>query len=85
MALCAPGARAADAPDAERGRLLYENHCTVCHTPKVHRRTPPLAIDRKELRRIVGEWAREAKLPWGTSEIEDVVRYLERAHYRSDR
>jgi len=72
----------AEVPDANRGRLLYENHCVVCHTSKVHRRYPPLAIDQKELRRIVAEWARESKLGWGASEIEDVTTYLDRAYYR---
>lgn len=77
-----PAARAADPPDAQRGRLLYENHCQSCHTSKVHGRNPPLAIDRGALRRIVGDWARQAGLGWEAGEIEDVVQYLEVTHYR---
>ncbi len=75
----------ADPVDTIRGRLLYENHCVVCHTAKVHRRTPPLAIDRIELRRIVSEWAREAKQTWGPGEVEDVVNYLDATFYRLKR
>jgi len=75
----------ADIPDANRGRLLYENHCVVCHTSKVHRRYPPLAIDQKELRRIVSDWARESKLNWTVSEIGDVAEYLDRTYYRPGR
>ena len=72
-------------PDLERGRALYENHCVVCHTSKVHRRNPPSAIDREALRFIVKVWVEEQKLRWSTEDIEDVVQYLDRAHYRFDK
>jgi hypothetical protein len=57
----------------------------VCHTPKVHRRFPPSAIDMDALRFIVKVWAEENRLRWGESEIEDVVHYLDRAYYRFPR
>ena len=78
-------ALAAEAPSIERGQALYENHCVVCHTSKVHRRYPPSAIDREALRFIVRVWVEEQKLSWRPQDIEDVVYYLERAHYRYDR
>jgi mono/diheme cytochrome c family protein len=81
---CAP-ASAQQAPDAERGRALYENHCVACHTSKVHRRFPPSAIDMEALRFIVKVWAEENRLKWGPEEIEDVVQYLDRTHYRFPR
>jgi mono/diheme cytochrome c family protein len=77
----AAATRAAE-PDLERGRLLYENHCVVCHTSKVHRRTPPSAVDREALRFIVRVWAEEQKLKWTAEDIEDVVHYVDRTHYR---
>jgi len=40
-------------PDMERGRALYENHCEVCHTSKVHSRINRLPIGIEELRQIV--------------------------------
>jgi mono/diheme cytochrome c family protein len=40
----------AETPDLERGRALYENHCVVCHTAKVHRRVPPLPLGIDDLR-----------------------------------
>jgi len=76
----AAGAQAA--PDPDRGRALYESHCIVCHTSKVHRRFPPAAIDREALRFIVRVWVEEQKLRWSNEEIEDVVYYLDRTHYR---
>jgi len=72
----------AEAVDAERGRLLYENHCVVCHTSKVHRRIPPLPMDLKDLRLIVAAWAKGQDLRWSDSDISDVVEYLDRTHYR---
>ena len=79
------GETAAQVPDAARGRLLYENHCIVCHTQSVHRRVPPMPIDAQDLRRIVSSWAKEQKLRWSQADIEDVVNYLERTHYRFEK
>lgn len=73
---------AAQAPDLERGRLLYENHCSECHTPKVHGRVPSRVIDAEALRFIVRVWSEERNLRWGEQEIEDVAHYLEQVHYR---
>jgi len=81
----APGAWGAELPDLERGRALYENHCVVCHTPKVHRRVPPLPLHTDDLRYIVTLWASQQGLTWGRSEIEDVVHYLDRTHYRFEK
>lgn len=75
-------AAAAEAPNPERGRALYENHCVVCHTSKVHRRFPPSAIDMAALRFIVKVWVEEQKLRWSPEDIEDVVQYLNDTHYR---
>ena len=84
VALALPVA-AAEVPNLERGRALYENHCVVCHTSKVHRRYPPSAIDREALRFIVKVWVEEQKLRWRSEDVEDVVQYLDRAHYRFDK
>lgn len=73
---------AADAPDLERGRTLYELNCIVCHTSKVHRRVPPSAIDLDALRFIVKVWVEEQNLRWSPEDIEDVVQYLDLTHYR---
>lgn len=76
---------AAEAPSLERGRALYENHCVVCHTSKVHRRYPPSAIDREALRFIVKVWVDEQKLRWTPEEIEDVAYYLDRVYYQFEK
>jgi mono/diheme cytochrome c family protein len=72
-------------PNLERGRTLYENHCIVCHTPKVHRRVPSLPLRVEDLRTIVSIWATHQGLRWNQEEIEDVVYYLDRVHYRFEK
>lgn len=84
LGLPAPSA-GQEIPSLERGRALYENHCMVCHTAKVHRRVPPLPISTDDLRSIVRIWAQEQKLRWSREEIEDVVLYLDRVHYRFEK
>jgi mono/diheme cytochrome c family protein len=79
------GQARAQVPDFERGRLLYENHCVVCHTPKVHRRVPPLPTDKDHLRFIVTVWVRHESMRWSQQDIEDVVHYLDRTYYHPDR
>jgi mono/diheme cytochrome c family protein len=78
-------AAAAELPNLERGRALYENHCVVCHTSKVHRRFPPSAIDMEALRFIVKVWVEEQNLRWSPEDIEDIVYYLDRVHYRFEK
>jgi mono/diheme cytochrome c family protein len=67
--------------DAGRGRALYENHCQVCHTSKVHSRADRLPMNPAELRDIVDRWQREEKLRWSEQDIADVVDYLNRSRY----
>lgn len=76
------GVSPAVAADKERGRILYENHCMVCHTPKVHSRPNRIPLSLDELRQIVSNWAKEENLPWSNEEINDVVWYLNTTRYR---
>jgi len=75
----------AESPDLERGRALYENHCVVCHTAKVHRRVPPLPLGVDDLRFIVAVWATQQGLRWSREDIDDVVYYLDLVHYRFEK
>lgn len=74
-------ASAQEVPDPVRGRALYENHCQVCHTPRVHSRANKLPIKRAELREIVDRWQREEQLRWSAQEVNDVVEFLGRMRY----
>ena len=72
----------AHAQNTERGRLLYENHCQVCHTAEVHGRKNRIVLSRADLRDIVYRWQNHQKLGWGPEEISDVVQYLATTRYR---
>jgi len=76
--VCQPAAQGAD---AGRGRALYENHCVVCHTSKVHRREPRMAANNEQLYKIVDNWQAERQLRWSREEIDDVVSYLSFTQY----
>lgn len=67
--------------DPERGRALYENHCVVCHTPRVHSRPNKLPVSRDELREIVENWQQSEKLHWSSQDVSDVVEFLNRTRY----
>ena len=71
----------AQPPSAERGGLLYENHCQFCHTPKIHARPNQPALTRPQLRTIVNHWRLQQGLEWTEEDTEDVVEYLNRTRY----
>ena len=75
-------ATAAEIPDLERGRALYENHCQVCHTAQIHRRVNRLPMSLDELRTIVENWQRQENLRWSAQDVEDVVWFLNQTRYR---
>ncbi len=67
--------------DPERGRALYENHCVVCHTPRVHSRPNRLPISRDELRGVIDRWQQAEQLRWDAQDVADVVEFLGRTRY----
>lgn len=78
-----PGARTL-AADVSRGQLLYENHCTICHTSIVHVRERRKAASRAEIQAWVLKWQSHLGLGWEGEEIEDVAEYLNQRFYRLD-
>ena len=83
LALSLPGVAAA-AGDVDRGRLLYENHCTGCHTSVAHLRAGRKAHSVDEIRKQVLRWSGHLELQWRASEVTDVVDYLNRIYYDFD-
>lgn len=68
--------------DSDRGRDLFENHCTGCHHPSFLDRPLRHVKDRDSLRYFVERWAEEIKLGWDSREREDVVEYLNWRYYQ---
>jgi len=77
-------ATAAQAQDAERGRLLYDTYCGTCHYERVHERAPDKSkvSTLAELRGTVAKWAAQTKLRATPADVDDIAEYLNRSHYR---
>jgi len=67
---------------AERGRLLYENHCTSCHASTVHIRDQRKTKTPAELRAWILRWSGELKLNWREDELADVYQHLNNRYYK---
>lgn len=70
------------AADANRGQLLYENHCMVCHTSIVHVRERRKANSREEIEAWIVRWQTELGLNWDSGEVDDVAEFLNQRFYR---
>ena len=70
--------------DTARGRLLYETYCGGCHYEKLHERprSRSLVNSQADLRTQVMRWAPQTKHRFTNEEIEAVVDYLDRSHYK---
>jgi hypothetical protein len=72
------------AQDAQRGRMLYENHCLGCHYERIHKRDPSRSriVTLGGLRVEVAERAVQVGRPFTREDLDDIAEYLNRTHYR---
>jgi mono/diheme cytochrome c family protein len=72
------------AQDEERGRLLYDTHCTGCHYERIHKRDRDKSRVRTlaELRVEVVRRAADTKRPFTVEDLDDIAAYLNRSYYR---
>jgi mono/diheme cytochrome c family protein len=83
LALSLAGLAAAQAAaDAERGKILYETRCSVCHAHSVHKRDARKAKSFDALRAQVLRWSAEVGGSWSADDIDDVALYLNQRYYR---
>lgn len=82
LGLLLAAAQGTAAQEPARGRLLYETHCGTCHYERVHQRLRSEIKGLSDLRDTVARWAGETKHRFTLDEIEEVVQYLNRSHYR---
>jgi mono/diheme cytochrome c family protein len=77
----------AAAQDALRGRQWYETQCGSCHYERVHQRERSRSAVQTlaTLRAEVARWALQTKAPMTAQDIDDIVEYLNRSHYRMDK
>lgn len=64
------------------GQLLYENHCTKCHTSIVHIRERKKAKNIQDVQAWVGKWQTYEKLNWDEKSINAVADYLVMHYYK---
>ena len=77
-------AAAARAQNVDRGRLLYETHCATCHTERLHEREKSLIRSYADLRGEVGRRAALTNRQFSPDELDDIIEFLDRSHYRLD-
>ena len=70
------------ASDPTRAELLYDTHCTACHTMQVHWRDKRQAYDWDSLKFQVRRWQGNAGLAWTAADIAEVSAYLNETIYR---
>jgi mono/diheme cytochrome c family protein len=75
---------AAQAQDVSRGRLLYDTHCATCHTERLHTREKSTIQSYGALRAEVGKRAAMTNRRFTPDELEDIIEFLDRSHYRLD-
>ena len=83
LALATVGAPAL-AQDSARGRALYETHCLTCHYERIHKREPSRSLVQSmaDLRAEVAFRTRFTDQSLTPEDLEDIVQYLNRSHYR---
>lgn len=65
-----------------RGALLYDTHCSGCHTTQMHWRDRRLVRDWAGLVDQVAQWAARERLGWGEADVLAVARHLNETIYR---
>ena len=83
LTLAAVSALAQVAPDAARGKSLYETHCGGCHYERLHERPRERSIVHSlaELRSQVAQRAALTGRPFTHEDLDDIAEYLNLSHY----
>ena len=71
----------AAAQDLERGRMLHDNHCRMCHDSIAYKRGDHIAKDIAQVKAQVTRWQTNTGLHWSEEDIDDVTAYLARQYY----
>ena len=68
--------------DLERGQVLYENHCRMCHESIAFKRQDKIARNYDEVRAQVVRWQTNTSLRWSAEDIDNVASYVARTYYK---
>ena len=78
----ASAAAPAAAQDLDRGRLLHDNHCRMCHDSIAYKRGDKLAKDPAQVKAQVTRWQTNTGLRWTADDIDSVSAYLIVTYYK---
>jgi len=70
------------AQDFDRGRLLHENHCRMCHDSIAYKRGEKIAKNYTEVLAQVTRWQTNTGLGWSQDDIDNVAAYIARRYYK---
>jgi mono/diheme cytochrome c family protein len=71
-----------EAQDIERGRMLHENHCRMCHDSVAYKRGGHIAKNYEEVRAQATRWQMNTGLHWTPEDINNVTAYIVQRYYR---
>ena len=73
---------AANAADLERGRMLHENHCRMCHDSIAYKRSDKIAHTYDEIKTQVTRWQTNTGLHWSAADIDSVTAFVAKTYYK---
>jgi mono/diheme cytochrome c family protein len=72
----------ATAADLERGRMLHENHCRMCHDSIAYKRGERIANDYAQIKAQVTRWQTNTGLRWSEEDIDSVTAFVAKTYYK---
>jgi hypothetical protein len=72
----------AGAADLERGRMLHENHCRMCHDSIAYKRGDKIATNYAEIQAQVTRWETNTGLHWSKEDIDNVTAFVAKTYYK---
>ena len=73
---------AASAADLERGQMLHENHCRMCHDSIAYKRGDKIANTYAEIKAQVTRWQTNTGLHWSEADIDSVTAFVAKTYYK---
>jgi len=80
--IAAAAVPAAVAADLERGRMLHENHCRMCHDSIAYKRGDRIAGTYAQVKAQVTRWQTNTGLRWSEADIESVTAFVAKTYYK---
>jgi mono/diheme cytochrome c family protein len=82
LAASAVASVAANAADLERGRMLHENHCRMCHESIAYKRGDKIANNYAQVKAQVIRWQTNTGLHWSEADIDSVTAFVAKTYYK---